>query len=409
MSKRVIVVGAGAAGLSAAVFCARKGARVTLFEKEKSSGKKLLITGKGRCNLTNDCDIYEALKNIPRNPRFMFSALNAFSPRDIMSFFEALGVRLKVERGKRVFPESDKSSDVLEALESAAQSANVMTVRSRVTDIIVKDGRAVGVRCSGKEYSADAVVVATGGKSYPKTGSTGDGYRLADRLGISTTETSPSLVPIVTDNKDKSELMGLSLRNVKLKMYDKEKSKPVYEDLGEMLFTHFGVSGPLVLTSSAYMKPECEYFYEIDLKPALYEEKLDRRILRDFSENPNRAVLNTLKELLPKTLIPSVLRKCGISASLPVNSVTKEQRKALISVLKAYRLDVVSCRPIEEAIVTRGGISVSELNPKTMECKRCKGLYFIGEVIDVDGLTGGFNLTIAFSTAHAAAAAIADA
>lgn len=401
--KSVIIVGGGASGLAAAVFAADRGIKVTVIEHEKILAKKLLITGKGRCNVTNDSDVEEILKNIPRNPRFMYSSLYGFDSRDTMAFFESLGVELKVERGKRVFPKSNHSQDIANALINRAKTLGVEFIHDSVTGIITENGQAVGVKTKKGEYSADAVIIATGGKSYPKTGSTGDGYRFAQKLGINVTELSPSLVPIVTDNRAKSELMGLSLRNVTLKMFEKGAKHPVYEELGEMLFTHFGVSGPLVLSSSAHMQNGKEYYYEIDLKPGLDETKLDKRILRDFSDNPNRAVANTLKSLMPHTLIPSVLEKSGISCDEKVNSVTREQRSALVRSVKAYRLGITGKRPIDEAIITRGGIDVRGIDPKTMESRSVSSLYFIGEVLDVDAYTGGFNLQIAFSTAFAAA------
>lgn len=400
MSK-IIIVGGGASGLMAAVKCAEKNNRVVVFEHQKILGKKLLITGKGRCNLTNNSDTDNILKNIPRNPRFMYSALNSFSAYDTMAFFEGLGVKLKTERGRRVFPESDKSSDIVDALVNRAKSLGVKVIFENVKDIIAAENRAVGVKTNKGEYFSDAVIVATGGKSYPKTGSTGDGYKFAERLGINVTEITPSLVPIEIKEKFVSTLMGLSLRNVVLKLFESDIAKPVYEELGEMLFTHFGVSGPLVLSSSAHMKTDREYRYEIDLKPGLDEKKLEDRILRDFSLNTNRAISNTLTKLLPSSLILPILNMCRIEPDLKVNSVTKEQRKTLVKVIKGMPLSVKDKRPVEEAVITRGGVDVKEINPKTMESKKIKCLYFIGEVLDVDAYTGGFNLQIAFSTANA--------
>lgn len=400
MSK-IIIVGGGASGLLAAVKCAEKNNRVVVFEHQKILGKKLLITGKGRCNLTNNSDTDNILKNIPRNPRFMYSALNSFSAYDTMVFFEGLGVKLKTERGRRVFPESDKSSDIVDALVNRAKNLGVKVIFENVKDIIAAENRAVGVKTNKGEYFSDAVIVATGGKSYPKTGSTGDGYKFAERLGINVTEITPSLVPIEIKEKFVSTLMGLSLRNVVLKLFESDSAKPVYEELGEMLFTHFGVSGPLVLSSSAHMKTDREYRYEIDLKPGLDEKKLEDRILRDFSLNTNRAISNTLTKLLPSSLILPILNMCRIEPDLKVNSVTKEQRKTLVKVIKGMPLSVKDKRPVEEAVITRGGVDVKEINPKTMESKKIKSLYFIGEVLDVDAYTGGFNLQIAFSTANA--------
>lgn len=397
----IIIVGGGASGLMAAVKCAEKNNRVFVFEHQKILGKKLLITGKGRCNLTNNSNIDNILKNIPRNPRFMYSSLNFFNACDTMKFFESLGVRLKTERGKRVFPESDKSSDIVDALVDRAKSLGVKFIFENVKEIIVDEAKAIGVRTNNGEYFSDAVIVATGGKSYPKTGSTGDGYKFAEKLGIGVTEITPSLVPIETKETFVSELMGLSLRNVVLKLFEGDSTKPVFEELGEMLFTHFGVSGPLVLSSSAHMKSGVDYRYEIDLKPGLDDKKLDDRILRDFSLNTNRAISNTLTKLLPSSLISPILNMCKIESDRKVNSVTKEQRKALIKTIKRMPLSVKGKRPIDEAVITRGGIDIKEINPKTMESKNINSLYFIGEVLDVDAYTGGFNLQIAFSTANA--------
>ena len=397
----IIIVGGGASGLMAAVKCAENNNKVFVFEHQKILGKKLLITGKGRCNLTNNSDADNILKNIPRNPRFMYSSLNSFNAYDTMEFFENLGVRLKTERGKRVFPESDKSSDIVDSLVDRARSLGVKFIFDSVKKIIIDKNKAVGVKTTHGEYFSDAVIVATGGKSYPKTGSTGDGYKFAEDLGINVTEITPSLVPIEIKEKFVSSIMGLSLRNVVLKLFEIGTAKPVFEELGEMLFTHFGVSGPLVLSSSAHMRNGTHYRYEVDLKPGLDEKKLDNRMLRDFSLNTNRTIANTLTKLLPSYLISPILNICKIDPSLKVNSVTKEQRKALIKAIKGMPLSVKGKRPIEEAVITRGGIDIKEINPKTMESKKINSLYFIGEVLDVDAYTGGFNLQIAFSTANA--------
>ncbi len=397
----IIIVGGGASGLMAAVKCAENNNKVFVFEHQKILGKKLLITGKGRCNLTNNSDADNILKNIPRNPRFMYSSLNSFNAYDTMEFFENLGVRLKTERGKRVFPESDKSSDIVDSLVDRARSLGVKFIFDSVKKIIIDKNKAVGVKTTHGEYFSDAVIVATGGKSYPKTGSTGDGYKFAEDLGINVTEITPSLVPIEIKEKFVSSIMGLSLRNVVLKLFEIGTAKPVFEELGEMLFTHFGVSGPLVLSSSAHMRNGTHYRYEVDLKPGLDEKKLDNRMLRDFSLNTNRTIANTLTKLLPSSLISPILNICKIDPSLKVNSVTKEQRKALIKTIKGMPLSVKGKRPIEEAVITRGGIDIKEINPKTMESKKINSLYFIGEVLDVDAYTGGFNLQIAFSTANA--------
>lgn len=400
MSK-IIIVGGGASGLMAAVKCAERDNEVIVFEHEKLLCKKLLITGKGRCNLTNASDVDDILKNIARNPRFMYSSLNAFDAYDTMEFFESLGLKLKTERGRRVFPQSDKASDVADALIRRAKSLGVRFVFDNVKEILVLSGKAQGVKTSDKNYLADAVIVATGGKSYPKTGSTGDGYKFADKLGISVVPITPSLVPVEIKENFIGELMGLSLRNVTLKLFEEDVKKPVFEELGEMLFTHFGVSGPLVLSSSAHMQDSKSYRYEIDLKPGLDEGKLDTRLLRDFSMNTNRIIANTLTKLLPSSLVPAVLKLSLINGNTKVNLITREQRKALLKNIKAFPLTVYRKRPIDEAIITRGGIDTREINPKTMECKRISSLYFIGEVLDVDAYTGGFNLQIAFSTANA--------
>ncbi len=399
--KNIIIVGGGASGLMAAVKCAEKKNKVFVFEHQKILGKKLLITGKGRCNVTNNTDTDNILKNIPRNSRFMYSSLNSFNAYDTMSFFEDLGVRLKTERGKRAFPESDKSSDIVDALVYRAKSLGVKFIFEKVTDLIAENAKVIGVKTNNGEYFADAVIVATGGMSYPKTGSTGDGYKFAKKLGLNVTEITPSLVPIEIKEKFVSSLMGLSLRNVVLKLFEDGCTKPEFEELGELLFTHFGVSGPLVLSSSAHMKSGVGYRYEIDLKPGLDEKKLNDRILRDFSLNTNRAISNTLTKLLPASLIPHILNICNIDPMLKVNSVTKEQRKTLVKAIKGMKLTVKGKRPIDEAVITRGGIDIKEINPKTMESKKINSLFFVGEVLDVDAYTGGFNLQIAFSTANA--------
>lgn len=399
--KDIIIVGGGASGLMAAVKCAEKNNRVFVFEHQKILGKKLLITGKGRCNVTNNTDTDNILKNIPRNSRFMYSSLNSFDAYDTMNFFEGLGVRLKTERGKRVFPESDKSSDIVDALVYRAKSLSVKFIFEKVTDLIVENSKAIGVKTNNGEYFADAVIVATGGMSYPKTGSTGDGYKFAKNLGLNVTEITPSLVPIEIKEKFVRSLMGLSLRNVVLKLFEEGRTKPEFEELGELLFTHFGISGPLVLSSSAHMKSGVGYRYEIDLKPGLDDKKLNDRILRDFALNTNRAISNTLTKLLPASLIPHILDICKIDPMLKVNSVTKEQRKTLVKTIKGMGLTVKGKRPIDEAVITRGGIDIKEINPKTMESKKINSLFFIGEVLDVDAYTGGFNLQIAFSTANA--------
>lgn len=401
----VIIVGAGASGLFASIQFAWQGLSVLVIEHMNIFGKKLLITGKGRCNITNNSDVQNVMANIPRNSRFLFSALSRFSPEDTMAFFESLGVELKTERGNRVFPVSDKASDIVNALVNTAKDAGVKFVRDDVKELVIENGRAVGVKSSNDTYFADKIVVATGGKSYPKTGSTGDGYDFARQAGHNVTNISPSLCPLVTVEKEPVEMMGLSLRNCTLSLYEKGKTKPIFSELGEMLFTHFGLSGPLVLSASAHMEDITKGKYEvsIDLKPALSKEKLDERILRDFGEFPNRDFSNALRKLLPSKMIDVIVKLSGIEPFKKVNQITKAERERLVELLKDLRFNVKSLRPIDEAIITRGGVDVKEISPKTMESKLVQNLYFIGEVLDVDGYTGGYNLQIAFATAYACA------
>lgn len=403
----VIIVGGGASGLFASVQFAWQGLEVLVVEHMHILGKKLLITGKGRCNVTNNSDVQNVMANIPRNSRFLYSALSRFSPEDTMAFFESLGVPLKTERGNRVFPISDKSSDVVNALVNTAKDAGVKFVTDSVKELVIDNGSVIGVKGVRDSYFAPKVVVATGGKSYPKTGSTGDGYKLAKQAGHTVTEITPSLCPVVTEEKEPAQMMGLSLRNCTLSLYEKGKDKPVYSELGEMLFTHFGLSGPLVLSASAHMEGIVKGKYEIslDLKPALSGEMLDKRILRDFGDFPNRDFSNSLGRLLPSKMVDVIVKLSGIPAYKKVNQITKEEREKLVDLLKDLRFSVKSLRPIDEAIITRGGVDVKEISPKTMESKLINGLYFIGEVLDVDGYTGGYNLQIAFATAFAAAMA----
>lgn len=405
----VLIAGGGAAGLLAALTAARNGASVLLMERNERPGRKLLITGKGRCNLTNDCTIEEFMQNIPTNPKFLFSSLHAFSPQDTKDLLESLGVPLKTERGKRVFPVSDHASDIVEALTRGCQEAGVVIRQGRVEGILVDGGRAVGVLSGGKSIPALAVILATGGKSYPLTGSDGDGYRLAAECGHHITEIRPSLVPLVSKDESCADMQGLSLRNVELTLWDKAKNKAVFRELGEMLFTHYGMSGPLVLSASAHIRPfeEGRWEVSVDLKPGLDEKQLDARLLRDFSEFINRDFANSLEKLLPRKLIPIVVQRSGIPPLGKVNGITREQRQSLVSLLKGIRFSVDGFRPIEEAIVTSGGVDVNEVSPKTMESKLLPGLYFAGELLDVDGYTGGFNLQIAFSTGFAAGQAAA--
>ena len=397
---RLAVVGGGAAGMMAALWGAYAGAEVTLFEKGRTCGRKLRITGKGRCNVTNDCTLNEFLENVPTNPRFLYSALSFLSTEDVRAFFEGRGVPLKVERGRRVFPVSDRAEDIVDALYDACIEVGVSVSHRRVEALLTENGEIRGVRADGSEEPFDRVIVATGGRSYPGTGSDGDGYRLAASVGHTVTELKPSLVPIVSRSAICPRLQGLSLRNVALSIYDRASGKKVYEDFGEMLFTHFGVSGPMILSASAHLQNMAQGAYEarIDLKPALDEKTLDARILSDFSKYRNKDFTNALSDLLPAKLIPVVIELSGIDERKKVHSVTREERAALLSVIRALPISLDGFRPIAEAIVTKGGVSVGEVNPKTMESKLCRRLYFAGEVLDVDAYTGGYNLQIAFST-----------
>ncbi len=398
-----IIVGGGAAGCTAAVFAARFGKSVLLFEKNANIGRKLRITGKGRCNVTNNSSTREHMENIPVNSRFMYSSFSVFGAEETMAFFEELGVPLKTERGNRVFPVSDKAEDIVSALDGELKRLGVKIVRKAVESLIIEDGRCTGVIAGGKEYCSGSVLIACGGMSYPATGSTGDGYILAKQAGHTVTELKPSLVPLVSPDKFCGELMGLSLRNVTLKLMDGEKT--VYSEMGEMLFTHFGISGPLTLSASSHirkMQPD-RYKAMIDLKPALTAEQLDARIRRDFADNLNRDFINGIRKLLPAKLIPVIVRLSGIAADRKINGVTKEERLRFGELIKAFPVRISGFRPIDEAIITSGGVSVKEIDPKTMGSKLTEGLFFAGEVIDVDAYTGGFNLQIAFSTAYSAA------
>lgn len=398
-----IIIGGGAAGCFAAVWAARFGKSVIVFEKNERLGRKLRITGKGRCNVTNNSSVEEHLRNIPVNPRFLYSAYSAFNAESTMAFFEELGVSLKTERGNRVFPVSDNANDIADALGCEMKNLGVRVINERVTQLLAENGRITGVRAGGREYRSGSVLIACGGKSYPATGSTGDGYKLAESVGHTVTELKPCLVPLVSPDKYCAELMGLSLRNVTLTLYDGKKE--IFSELGEMLFTHFGVTGPLVLSASSHIKEmqPNRYTLKIDLKPGLTPEKLDERIQRDFSENLNRDFINGIRKLLPAKLLPIAARLAEIPEELKINSVTKEQRRRFGELIKAFPVRISAFRPIDEAIVTGGGISVKEINPKTMESKFVSGLFFAGEVIDTDAYTGGFNLQIAFSTAYSAA------
>lgn len=401
-NSETVVIGGGASGLMCACLLARAGGKVVLVEKNDVLGKKLRITGKGRCNVTNNCDNETVLANIPRNSKFMFASLRGFSTSDTMSFFEGCGVKLKTERGNRVFPESDKAADIAEALIRECLSHGVTIKKDEVTSVEKLDDDFL-VKCRKEELLAKNVVVATGGASYRACGSTGDGYKIAKRFGHTVVEPKASLVPLVSMDSICADCMGLSLKNVLVRLIDGKKE--LYSEQGEMLFTHFGVSGPVVLSASAHIR-NFPITMSIDLKPALDETTLDARLLRDFEKNKNKEFHNSLDELLPKKLIPAFVERSGIEKTRRVNEITRAERRKLVELLKGLKFEITGTRPINEAIITAGGIKCGELNPSTMESKLVKGLYFVGEVIDVDAYTGGFNLQIAFSTAASAARAI---
>ncbi|MDD7430090.1 MAG: NAD(P)/FAD-dependent oxidoreductase [Oscillospiraceae bacterium] len=408
MNYDCIIIGGGAAGAMAAITAADCGKNVLIIEKNDHLGRKLRITGKGRCNVTNNCDRDTFMANIPVNSRFLFSAYSKFSSEDTMDFFERLGVPLKTERGNRVFPVSDKAEDIVNALKDAISERSITVKKGKVTDIIIEDGTARGVILNGNPIYGESVLIATGGKSYPVTGSDGDGYIFAKKAGHRITPIKPSLVPIISEEKYCADMMGLSLKNVTLKLFDTKTNKELYSEMGEMLFTHFGVSGPLVLSASSHIHKmeRGRYKLLIDLKPALDEKTLDNRIQRDFSSEKNRDFVNSLGKLLPAKLIPVIVKLSGIAPEKKVNQITREERFKLMNLIKNFPVTVKDFRPIDEAIITSGGVDVSEINPKTMESKLIKGLYFAGEVIDADGYTGGFNLQIAFSTAYSAGLAM---
>lgn len=395
-----IVIGGGAAGMMSAITAARSGSRVLLLERNGRLGKKLLITGKGRCNVTNDCSAQEVLQNVPRNGRFLYSAMTAFPPERVKTFFEENGCPLKTERGNRVFPQSDKAQSVLTSLERSMREAGVEIRGERAVHILTRENRVSGVQTENGSFAAKWVILATGGVSYPATGSTGDGYAMAKELGHTVVEPVGNLVPLEIAGDDCPDMQGLSLRNVGVKLLN-DKGKILYQDFGELLFTHFGVSGPTVLSASCHLKGEsCRLV--LDLKPALNAGKLDARILRDLDMYRNRTMENALTDLLPRSMIPVVLRRLEIPAGLQANALTKQKRRELVDLLKSFSLPVLGKRPVSEAIITSGGIRVSEIDPKTMESKRIPGLYFAGEIIDCDAYTGGFNLQIAWATAVAA-------
>ena len=393
---RIAVIGGGAAGMMAAGTAILSGADVTIFESTDRLGKKLAITGKGRCNVTNDCTREEFLENVTKNPRFLYAALSAFSTEDTKSLFESMGVPLKTERGRRVFPVSEKAKDIVDALRSYSSGAAVIYKK---VSAIKKTEDVFVITAGGQEYSYDKVILATGGKSYPLTGSDGSGYKIALKLGHSITELIPSLIPLTSDFPICREMQGLSLKNVKITIKD-QAEKAIYSDFGEMMFAHFGVTGPVILSASAHLRDYdiSTLTLSIDLKPALDEKTLDARLLSDFSKKSNKDLINALGDLLPTKMIEPFITLSGVDGRKKVNSITKEERMSLLHTLKSFDIPLDGYRPIEEAIVTCGGIEVKEIIPKTMESKLVKGLYFAGEVIDVDAYTGGYNLQIAFST-----------
>ena len=396
----VIVIGGGPAGMFAAITAAQRNKKVLLLERNDRLGKKLLITGKGRCNVTNDCTAQEVLQNTPRNGRFLFSAMTAFPPEKTKAFFEERGCGLKTERGNRVFPVTDRAQSVLECLQNELRRCRVTVKTARVKSIDTENNIVCGVVTQDEVYETGAVILATGGASYPTTGSTGDGYRMAQALGHTVIAPEGSLVPLETEGTDAQDMQGLSLRNCGVKLLN-AKGKVLYKDFGELLFTHFGVSGPTVLSASCHLKGEgCRLV--IDLKPALEDNKLDERIQRDLEVYKNRSMENALTDLLPRSMIPVVLRRLEIDPQMQANSLTKQKRRALVELLKGFELTISGKRPVAEAIITSGGVKVSEIDPKTMESKKVPGLYFAGEIIDCDAYTGGFNLQIAWATAWAA-------
>ena len=409
MSKKIVVIGGGAAGLMAAITAGEAGAAVTLLEPNERLGKKVNITGKGRCNVTNNCSQEDFLAHVPHNGRFLYGAISRFNSQDTMAFFEKLGVPLKTERGNRVFPQSDSAFDITDALRRRLHQLHIPWVHDRATAILHEDQHVTGVRGEKDTYSADAVILATGGVSYPATGSTGDGYQMASALGHSIISPRGSLVPLESDETCCGKMQGLALRNVEVTAYN-QKNKIVFKEFGEMLFTHFGVSGPLILSLSAHLRnwDKDRYRLEIDLKPALDEEKLEARILRDLKEQHNRDAEKIIAGLVPHSMVPVLMDKLAFPPELKANSVTRQQRRALIDILKKFPISLTGPRPVQEAIVTSGGIKVSEVQPATMESKKTAGLYFAGEILDVDAYTGGFNLQIAWSTGRAAGTAAAE-
>ena len=405
-----VIIGGGAAGCMCAVWAARRGLDVVLLEPNRELGRKLRITGKGRCNVTNDCSPREFIEAVPGGGRFLQGAIHRFSCQDAMAFFEELGVPLKTERGRRVFPVSDRADDVADAMQKLLEHKNVKIIRDRAVSIMTDGGKVLGTECEKCSYFAKNVILATGGMSYPKTGSTGDGYRIAERLGHTVTELKPSLVPMVLSEGYVADLAGLALKNVTLSLYEEGRKQPVFSELGEMNFLTYGISGPLTLSASCFMQTEKlekkKYTIAVDLKPGLSHEQLERRIDRDFGDTPSERFENSLTRLLPSQLIDTVVKLSKIPPMKQCNQITRAEREGLCRLLKRFELTPESFRPIDEAIITSGGVSVKEINPVTMESKLVKGLYFAGEIIDVDAVTGGYNLQIAFSTSNAAVQAI---
>ncbi|MDR1563423.1 MAG: NAD(P)/FAD-dependent oxidoreductase [Oscillospiraceae bacterium] len=405
MHYELIIVGAGAAGLMAAAQASSGGVSVALLEHNERAGKKLNITGKGRCNLTNNCDVPTLMANIPTNGRFLYSAFSRFNSQDTMAFFEALGVPLKTERGNRVFPVSDNAADITNALYKLCIKNGVKHIHTNVTGLLIENGEIIGVNTTSGELHASSVILATGGLSYPVTGSDGSGHKMAQEAGHTIVPPKASLVPLTASGKDCRDMMGLSLKNSAIKLTNKKTGKCVYKDFGELLFTHFGLSGPVVLSASSHLRDMESglYSFIIDLKPALTEEQLEARLLREFAENTNKDLRNLLRSLLPAKMIGTFIKRTGIQGEKKAHQISKEERRAIIALLKGFVIEIEGFRPISEAIITSGGVSVKEINPSTMESKLVKGLYFAGEIIDADAHTGGFNLQIAFSTAAAAA------
>ncbi|MCI8273896.1 MAG: NAD(P)/FAD-dependent oxidoreductase [Clostridia bacterium] len=410
---KVVVIGGGPAGMMAAIAAAERGKEVIIIEKMQTFGKKLLITGKGRCNITSSLEMSEFIKNTPGNGMFLYSAFQNYTNKDIIAFLNEQGLEVKEERGNRIFPVTDKSIDVLNCFTKKMKKLKIQyRLNTKVEKILINSNKICGVKTDKETIQADSIILATGGRSYPLTGSTGDGYRLASELGHTITEIKPSLVPLeVYEKGDCKKIQGLSLKNVKIQLKDINKNKLIYEDFGEMIFTHFGISGPTILSSSAHLVryknikellKSKKIILSIDLKPALTQEQLNDRILRDFQEFKNRQFKHSLDKLLPQKMIPLIIERTQVDENKKVNEITKEERKRLIQVLKKFELAISEFRPIEEAIVTSGGINIKEINPKTMESKIIKGLYFAGEIIDVDSYTGGFNLQIAYSTGYTA-------